>query len=192
MARARDSGERAVARGWFGTLLGMILLIGTGFVLGLLAGIVTEEPELVAGHVVGRSTGIEWTADEQTERVSDEDFVARDDDVIDSLADPAAYTAAEAPLAGVAAGPPDLDLSSHDQAFFMIQVGAFSDATGAQRTAAQVRARGYPVMILSPEQDDRWRVRVGPLEGRAAAEAASHRLKEEDQLPTWILRDGES
>ncbi len=41
--------------GWIASLLGAAVLIAGGFGLGLVAGVVSEEPELVVGHLVGRS-----------------------------------------------------------------------------------------------------------------------------------------
>ena len=46
--------------GWFASLLGAAVLIAGGFALGLVAGVVSEEPELVVGHLVGRSEEVDW------------------------------------------------------------------------------------------------------------------------------------
>jgi cell division septation protein DedD len=43
------------------------------------------------------------------------------------------------------------------------------------------------VQILEPDEDDRWRVRVGPIAGRQEAEELALRLKRQDRLPTWVL-----
>ena len=47
--------------GWFATLIGGAVLIVGGFSLGLVVGVVSEEPELVVGHLVGRSEQVVWS-----------------------------------------------------------------------------------------------------------------------------------
>jgi len=46
--------------------------------------------------------------------------------------------------------------------------------------------------VLAPSSDDRWRVRVGPIGGKAEAEQTARRLKVEQDLPTWVLRESGS
>ena len=53
--------------GWLASLLGAAVLIAGGFGLGLIAGVVSEEPELVVGHWVGRSDEVDWTPEGQPE-----------------------------------------------------------------------------------------------------------------------------
>ena len=38
--------------GWLASLLGAAVLIAGGFALGLVAGVVSDEPELVVAHVI--------------------------------------------------------------------------------------------------------------------------------------------
>jgi len=45
------------------------------------------------------------------------------------------------------------------------------------------------VRVVEPSSDKRWRVRVGPVDSRPDAERLAGRLKREEQLPTWVLRD---
>ena len=56
--------RHGTSQGWIVTLLGILVLVTGGFVLGLIVGIVSEEPELVVGHVAGRSTEIDWSVAE--------------------------------------------------------------------------------------------------------------------------------
>jgi cell division septation protein DedD len=65
MARSPKSKTSKVipAAGWIPSLLGAALLVISGFSLGLVVGIVKEEPELVVGHLSGRSQEIKWATD---------------------------------------------------------------------------------------------------------------------------------
>ncbi|HZO08360.1 MAG TPA: SPOR domain-containing protein, partial [Myxococcota bacterium] len=59
---------------------------------------------------------------------------------------------------------------------------------------ARLLKKGYPAFV-SPSTGDagsRWRVRVGPLASRDAADRAAARLKAEERLPTWVVDDGRS
>jgi cell division septation protein DedD len=59
-SRAKGSGS-----GWLASLLGAALLVVSGFLLGLVVGVVKEEPELVIGHLAGRSEEIDITVHEE-------------------------------------------------------------------------------------------------------------------------------
>lgn len=69
---------------------------------------------------------------------------------------------------------------------FLIQVGAFAEEANAQRLADRLRAEGHEVRIVDSGSGLR-RVRVGPMEGRSAAEATALRLRRAG-LPTVVLR----
>jgi DedD protein len=75
---------------------------------------------------------------------------------------------------------------------YAIQVGAFASAEAAQGLASRLRTAGYPVHVIAPERDDRWRVRVGPVASRDEADRTASRLKSEQALPTWVLREERS
>jgi len=62
-SRIASRSQRARESGWLITLLGVAVLVAGGFALGLIAGVVSEEPELVAGHLAGRSESIDWAGD---------------------------------------------------------------------------------------------------------------------------------
>ena len=72
---------------------------------------------------------------------------------------------------------------------FSIQVGAFADIDTARRLAEELENVGYPVYVASPEagDEDRWRVRVGPLSTRERADRVADELRSERSLPTWVL-----
>lgn len=71
---------------------------------------------------------------------------------------------------------------------FVVQVGAFSDATKARETRQRVEKAGLKTYTHVAETKDgrRIRVRVGPFATRAEADKAAGRIKELD-LPAAIL-----
>jgi cell division septation protein DedD len=185
-------------QGWVSTLLGVFVLVVGGFALGLIVGVVSEEPELVVGHVAGRSTDVDWSVAGAAEAG------------VGASAEPAPVPA----RVDVAAGPPPAPTSRPAPApaakpaarpapaaapaprpvraaepGFAVQVGAFGTPAAANGVAQRLRAAGYPVKVLAPESDDRWRVRVAPIASRAEAEQTARRLKVEESLPTWVLRE---
>lgn len=180
MAHRNETTARRLGQGWLATLVGIFVLVVGGFVLGLAVGVVFEEPELVAGHVAGRSTEIEWAA-ARAPGDSSQDAQAwfSGEDQASSK------SVAKAPP--VAAAPPVATPESPSQEF-LIQVGAFADQSSARGLAQRLRKGGYPVRVMEPDQDDRWRVRVGPVPGRLEADEVALQLKSEEELPTWVLR----
>jgi hypothetical protein len=189
MAASSRSKKGSAGPGWLASLLGAIFLIVSGFLLGLVVGVVSEEPDLVVGHLTGRSTEIAW--DRPSDSVIEgavplpgERRVAGDD-AKGSEAAPAASTAV--PLPSVAAPPPGHEPRS-SPGRYSIQVGAFGAETGAARVAGDLRGKGYPVEVLPPTTDSRWRVRVGPVDGESAAKRMAMRLKTEEKLPTWVMQ----
>jgi DedD protein len=70
-----------------------------------------------------------------------------------------------------------------------IQVGAFADNKAAERLATSLRGRGYSAYVTPGARSgtSRWRVRVGPLPDRAAADKMAAKLKRDEKLPTWVL-----
>jgi len=167
-----DDAGRVV--GWIMTSLGFLFLLFAGFGVGLVVGFVMEEPTLVAGHIAGRTAVIDWGP----ERVLELD------------SESVSHGTNRGTLAPVGAGPPSaFDQISSGPGVFSIQVGAFGDEQLATALAERLNSKGYPVEIVEPQVDDRWRVRVGPVNERSAAEEMARRLKREDRLPTWILRE---
>jgi DedD protein len=71
-------------------------------------------------------------------------------------------------------------------------VGAFAKSASAEQMADQLRARGYPTLVVptAEARDQRWRVRVGPLSSRNEANQMARRLQTQEQLPTWVLSEG--
>jgi cell division septation protein DedD len=239
--------KRSAGQGWLSTMLGILVLVAAGFGLGLVVGVVSEEPELVVGHMAGRSDEIDWTDDNGTSPpvfaavhptdpsgASREAGSARNDGVAGrpasgpQLGELAPRVSAPPPVLGEHSDGPDVPegwipttesapdgpsaraagaSSGHGEADthrgepsrsetaavalpnFEIQVGAFGTGESAEQVANELRRKGYPVRVLRPELDDRWRVRVGPIVGRVEADRIAERLKVEEQLPTWVLRE---
>jgi len=67
--------------GWFASLLGAAVLIAGGFALGLVAGVVSEEPELVVGHLAGRSDDVAWLPEAEAEFTPAAEEIVRLDSV---------------------------------------------------------------------------------------------------------------
>lgn len=165
MAERRGAGQKGRFLGWLISSLVLVFLMVGGFGVGLVVGFVVEEPTLVAGHIVGRTTAIDWGS--QGTSASTVQGLALGDEI-------------DSPPP-VGAGPPS------GPRIFAIQVGAFGDPLLAASLAEDLRSTGYSVQVLEPLEDDRWRVRVGPLSQRLVAEEMALRLKRENRLPTWIL-----
>ena len=75
---------------------------------------------------------------------------------------------------------------------FSVQVGAFADGGAAEDVRQKLRGKGFDTYIISPKEsgDGKWRVRVGPVPKKGAAEKLASRLKTEERLPTWVLPEG--
>lgn len=62
MAREQATRKRSTESRLIFTILGVTVWVATGFLVGLVAGVVSEEPQLLAGHLTGQDTEIEWTS----------------------------------------------------------------------------------------------------------------------------------
>ena len=170
----------------------LILLIGFGFAAGLLIGVLSEEPELLAGHLRGEGETIVLTATEEDESSAERTFSEQGAPRVDVERSAAMETRSEEipdERLPVVAAPPAEGLagSNHDR-LWAIQVGAFSDEASATRLADGLGAKGYPTELLAAGgNSQRWRVRVQPVRGEANAKEIAVRLKRVEQLPTWVL-----
>jgi DedD protein len=86
---------------------------------------------------------------------------------------------------GVTATPPN---SISAQGRFIVQVGAFADASKAREVRAQLEKAGLKTYthVAETPQGKRIRVRVGPFANRAEADKAAQKIKTLD-LPAAIL-----
>ena len=173
---------------WTVTLFGGLALIIAGFSSGVLLGVMTEEPQLVTGHLAGRGESVPWTTIEQNAapeaEMPRETVVAH---VAPAIKDAPVPPAPVAPkprraLPNVAASPPS---------GFAIQVGALSTSEAARAMIAKLAAKGYKSYVAAgaAARDGRWRVRIGPFDTREAADRQAAVIKNEQQLPTWVLSE---
>lgn len=176
-------------------LVRLVLLIGLGFSAGLLTGILSEEPELLVGHIQGESEAIRLTAsqpaivepkldqgiDAVDARSNDRQGVWRTparDEVSEAMVRPASQRRWETDSVSET-------VVAHSWA---IQVGAFSEETTAQRLADTLHAKGYPVQLLPAlGKAGRWRVRIQPISSEVEAREMAVTLKRVERLPTWVL-----
>jgi DedD protein len=159
------------------------LLIVAGFAVGILAGLVWEEPGLVFAHWGGETEEVVWSAG-VTEGPAAElaGKPARDG----RPADPQVLRERE--RAGGSETPP---VAADQGGHLAVQVGAFKTSEAAERLATSLRNKGFPVYVSPGVKagSPRWRVRVGPLATREEAESTATQLKKVERLPTWILSE---
>ena len=181
-ARApRKQRQSSQAASWLVTVVTLLGLIVAGFAVGIVAGVIWEEPDLVMAYLSGETEEVTWNP-------------AAGSGTPDVAAGPASEPVdpqvrreqegrkKKKPIPAVAAAP---------RGGLAVQVGAFASSETAERLADSLRDKGFPVYVspgASPG-DSRWRVRVGPLATREAAERAADRLKKDEKLPTWILSE---
>lgn len=176
MAEGTRGSKRASSPSWLASLMGAVFLISAGFMLGLVVGVVKEEPELVLGHLSGQSEEIRWS--EQDAELGTPDVSARGpfvdsaevlvvdqpwtDDTIASDP-PRAFPAVDAAAAedrasrGYEAPQPRLisSLPAPQRAApktprargFSVQVGAFSESAAADRILDDLQGKGFSVYI---------------------------------------------
>ncbi len=182
---SRPAGRAAPRRAgpsWLATGAGLAALALLGFGVGLLAGVVLEEPGLVAAHLAGRSRSVAL-----------EDVVEGGGDEPAAAMQGQAAAAAPARAASETASPPrPPDVAAPPPSGLAVQVGAFAESGTAEGLAARLRERGLPVYVSrgGAPGAGRWRVRVGPVATRREAERLAERLQREERLPTWILGEG--
>jgi hypothetical protein len=185
----RRSRESTWRYGWPSIIAVGVVVVASGFVVGVIAGITWEEPGLVVGYLSGQTEGINWGVEAEGLEAGD---LAADGAISEppSVAAPPPLGRRKVPDAAVSdrarsgAGV----ASARPAGGFAVQVGAFSEKSAARALANSLRAHGYPV-YLSPTEGDpaNWRVRVGPLGTRPEAEKAARRLETTEKLPTWVL-----
>ncbi|MCZ6464504.1 MAG: SPOR domain-containing protein [Proteobacteria bacterium] len=188
---ARRGPKGKAGPGWIRTLLGVAILCSSGFLVGLVAGVVTEEPEIVVAHLAGRSEEVPWAAGPKPAAASEVPAPLRK--VPLGFAPAQAAPAPPRPPAVATAPPPARQAAQPAAADsgFAVQVGAFAESTAARSLAASLEQKGFPMYVTpaAGSHDGRWRVRVGPLSTRAEADRLAARLKAEESLSTWVLAE---
>jgi cell division protein FtsN len=69
-----------------------------------------------------------------------------------------------------------------------IQVGAFKDKATADGISAQLRRKGYPAHVISPEGGGLFNVRVGPYANHGEAERIKTRLEQQEKFKPFIVK----
>jgi len=163
VSRSRAARNRGRLQRWLGTVTTGILIVAAGFTLGVVAGLATENGGLVLDYAAGRT---------------------------EPLFEAGGPAEGAPPSTGVSNGAPTKTV----RAGFSVQVGAFGELAAAERLANELQAAGHPCYVTqpSPGETPRYRVRVGPLETRQAAEGVAGELKQQRGLPTWVLEEGAS
>jgi DedD protein len=216
MAERSNRGRSGEGGGWLTTLLGVAVLVVTGFVFGLVVGVVSEEPELVVRHLAGESEVVPWSPDAQPEFTAPVSPALPEVSAPDSEPEVADWDAVEPQEVASTASKTVNAAAAREQtgsngsgsqvsdaplspapvpalSGFAVQVGAFGDSVAAEKVAQGLREKGYDVYLkpASGAADGRWRVRVGPVPTRDEAERVSQNLKAKEHLPTWVLPEGD-
>lgn len=216
MAEGSRSAKKASSPSWLASLMGAVFLISAGFMLGLVVGVVKEEPELVIDHLGGQSEEVRWSDQEAQAGIPDvaaggpDRRLTHERDAVplrpesDGAAETSIMSAEDAASRAVEIAPPTrVDVASdtnrvagptasrNRDSGFSVQVGAFSENELAEGIAADLRSKGYPVYVTpqARSRDGRWRVRVGPMATQIEAENIAQQLKTRERLPTWVLRE---
>lgn len=183
MAAARRSHSPQGVTGWFVTGIALLALVAAGFAVGMVAGVVWEEPELVFAYITGDTEEVAWNAD--VAGVPERQLAVQREVPVDPQVRREQRRAVARTTPPVAAAPVGR---------LAVQVGAFGTSEAAQRLAGSLRKKGFPVYVSPGTKagESRWRVRVGPLATREEAEGAATKLKKVEKLPTWILNEDAS
>ncbi len=185
MAAKRTRGSRGRSRPLRSAAVIAGLTLG-GFGLGALAGAFWEEPDLMAGFLAGETEAVSWRPQDPSTDVAARGANPREAaSQPERVGSPAGKVPPES-RSRVAVHGSDLSVG------FAVQVGAFADSASAERLANSLRGKGFRVYVSGSREEgaSRWRVRVGPMETREAAERSAARLKAEETLPTWVLEEG--
>ena len=156
---------------------------------------------------MGRSEEVAWLPDAEPELVSRdcEGAVLEAETVL--IGEVNGRGQPQPVLPAVAAPPPERRPSGNDQdrdsgrspstpaavrAGYSVQVGAFVEGGAAENVRQQLRSKGFASYVIAAKhsRDGRWRVRVGPVPSKEAAEKLASRLKTEERLPTWVVTEG--
>jgi len=211
----RERGRRRKGPSWLGVVLGLAFLLVAGFAVGMVAGVVSQDPGLAWAYFTGDTEEVAWSASGSSPATGDAptaaDVAAAADPQVrreleaasadvppaaeaastPDVAAPAVVAAAKAAPPAPAAPRPPAAVAAPRAGGLAVQVGAFSTSRAAEDLAGSLRSKGLPVVVSPGTQsgESRWRVRVGPYASREEAEATADRLKREDRLPTWILSE---
>ena len=198
--RSRVSVSR---RRWPVMITAGVAVVSAGFAVGIVAGIVWEEPGLVLAYLTGNTERISWGADPDPDEVATDGELPQTPSVAAApplgtrdlpnvpAPQPEKTEAARVSRAAKPVDPPKTQVvAPPPTAGFSVQVGAFSDKQTANVLAESLRREGYSVYLSRGEGEaGTWRVRVGPMPSREEAERTGRRLKSVQKLPIWVLSE---
>ncbi len=195
VTQSKPREREAVGSSWLAALVGLVVLVVAGFGVGMVAGVVWEDPGLIFAYLAGETEEVAW--DGSTDAASDVAARAPEPEP-EPLVDPqlrrnaAIEAAAVPPVEPARPAPPPVAAAPAGK--LAVQVGAFESSEAAERLAKSLEGKGFPVYVSPGTKagNARWRVRVGPLATREEAEATAERLKKSQKLPTWILNEDAS
>lgn len=189
-------------RTWVSAGLGAFILIVSGFSCGVALGVFSEEPSLVASHLIGQSDEVVWSAERGVSAPpAGEPLPARRDlesEPSHAVSSPAprslnsnrrqaglAHPVAVETSLVAAVGPPA-------GRGWTVQVGAFSSRVAADTLVESLGAKGFRAHVTpsAASADGRWRVRVGRLSNEREAQRLAQRLESEASLATWVIPEG--
>ena len=197
VTQSKPREREAVGSSWLAALVGLVFLVVAGFGVGMVAGVVWEDPGLIFAYLAGETEEVAW--DGSTDAASDVAARAPEPEPEpEPLVDPqlrrnaAIEAAAVPPVEPSRPAPPPVAAAPAGK--LAVQVGAFESSEAAERLAKSLEGKGFPVYVSPGTKagNARWRVRVGPLATREEAEATAERLKKSQKLPTWILNEDAS
>jgi len=195
MPAKRKQTVRRGLRSWIVPLLMLAALIVSGFAFGLVAGIIWEEPGLAYAYFSGETEEVAWSVS-STEPAPAVSAAAQTPAPSEAPGAPARAPApaADGPASAAPAAPSVPHVAAGPRGEFAVQVGAFASSQAADGLASDLRAKGFDVYVSPGTKagESRWRVRVGPVTSRAAAEKTADRLKQVEKLPTWVLQEDAS
>jgi cell division septation protein DedD len=179
----------------------MTVLVAAGFLVGLVVGVISEQPELMVSHLVGHDEEVAWSPDAQAvfiestavEPALDRSLAESKTVVQPGSSDPPAWVESEPGLPPVSQESKQREPSPPaPDGGLVVQVGAFSESGAAEKMSSSLRDKGYAAYVIpsTESSDGRWRVRVGPATSRQKAEKLARRLKVEERLPTWVVSEG--
>ena len=97
--------------------------------------------------------------------------------------------AAAKPSAPVAAARPTPAPVAPSGGAFALQVGAFKDRASAEAVMGKLKAKGLPAYVQAASGGDLFNVRVGSYGSRAEAEQVQTRLRDQERLQPFIVRN---
>ncbi len=179
MAEGSRAQKRASSPNWLASLVGAVFLISAGFALGLVFGVVREEPELVMGHLAGQSEEVLWS-DQEAGELPD---VAARGPMLDAPEDEGAGQFVDSEAAGEAVDEMPI-LSAEDIASPAYAAPAAPVAPAASAEPVAKPAPAAPTARTTASRSG-YSVQVGAFAQNAAAEQVAGDLRDKG-FPVYV------